>query len=339
MTETELKPIAPTDALEWYLEDKESEYSEKTLEAHEYRLGHFLRWCDKTGIENLNEIDGRKVHRFKTWRTNEGGLNRVSQRTQLSSLRVFLTWCSDIDAVAPHVAEQVQVPSVDKHEKKRTKDADPELILNALDYLRRYEYASNKHVALELMWHTALRVGGLYGLDVDDYHPRKSYIKVNHRPEQGTPLKNKRSGERAVNLSDGLCNLLDDYLDTQRPDVRDDYGRKPLLATQYGRVARQTIRAWTYRATRPCEFGEGCPSNHDTENCEYLENERAAACPHNVHPHAIRGASITYHRNQGWPVEHLSGRVNASPSVIKDHYDEPDDEEEIARRRDFMEKL
>lgn len=339
MTDNNLKPITPEDAFEWYLTDKAAEYSDKTLEAHEYRLGHFVRWCDGHEITNLNVIDGRAVHRFKAWRTNEGGLNRVSQRTQLSTLRVFLSWCADINAVPSQIADQVQVPSVSKHEKKRTKDANPDRIRAALRHLRTTEYASNKHVALELMWHTALRVGGLHGLDVDDYYPLKSYLKVSHRPDTKTPLKNKYSGERAVNLSEDICSLLNDYLHSHRHEMQDDFGRRPLLASQYGRVARQTLRGWTYQATQPCRTGAGCPSNKDTDTCKHLTREHTAACPDNYHPHAIRGASITYHRNQGWPVEHLAERVNASPSVINDHYDEPNDEEEIARRKRYMENL
>lgn len=334
-----LEPIAPKEAFDWYLEDKEQEYSKITLNAHRLRLQHFIRWTDNQDIDNMNEMDGRKVQKYKTWRTREGGLNKVSQRTQMSTLRVFLTWCSGIDGVYEHVADQVQVPSVDKREKKRTKEADPVLIMDALDYLRKYEYASNKHVALELMWHTALRIGGVHALDLADYHPEAAYLNIEHRPDTDTTLKNKHAGNRSVNLSNEMCTLLDDYIETNRYDHTDKHDRQPLLTTRKGRVARTTLRGWTYKATQPCRIGEGCPSGKNPETCKHAEHAHVASCPHNYSPHAIRGGSITYHRSQGWPVEHLSERVNASPQVIKDHYDEPGVAEDLSRRREFMEKL
>jgi hypothetical protein len=46
------------------------------------------------------------------------------------------------------------------------------------------------------MWHTMMRVGGVHALDVEDYHPDKQYVEVRHRPDEGTPVKNKGDGER-----------------------------------------------------------------------------------------------------------------------------------------------
>lgn len=77
----------------------------------------------------------------------------------------------------------------------------------------------------------------------------------------------------------------------------------------------------------------------DPDDCEYAGTNNFVDCPFNHFPHAIRSASITYHRNKGWPVEHLSGRVNASPEIIKAHYDEPEDVDALARREEFMRDL
>jgi hypothetical protein len=60
-------------------------------------------------------------------------------------------------------------------------------------------------------------------------------------------------------ILDWLCQLLDDWLRDRRPDVTDDYGREPLLATQYERPSRTTIPKYAYRWSRPCAYGEECP--------------------------------------------------------------------------------
>lgn len=88
--------------------------------------------------------------------------------------------------------------------------------------------------------------------------------------------------------------------------------------------------------TRPCEYGQLCPDDLDPDDCEYAGTHESAGCPFNYFTHAIRSASITYHWNNGWPVEHLSDRVNASPEIIKAHYDEPEDVDALARREEFM---
>jgi len=73
-----LEPIDPETALELYLADRENELSEATLYSHRSRLGHFVRWCDEQGIDNLNELTGRQLHRYRLWRRDEGDLSIAS---------------------------------------------------------------------------------------------------------------------------------------------------------------------------------------------------------------------------------------------------------------------
>jgi len=98
-----LEPIDPREAYKLYLADCEGELSPKTVEAKEYRLGFFIRWCegeDNDGdprIINLNRLSGRDLLRYKNWR--QDGINTVTLKTQLSELREFLRFCVSIDAV------------------------------------------------------------------------------------------------------------------------------------------------------------------------------------------------------------------------------------------------
>lgn len=48
-----------------------------------------------------------------------------------------------------------------------------------------------------------------------------------HRPERGTPINNGIEGKRLLALSDRICDLLDDWIDTLRADVTDEEGREP----------------------------------------------------------------------------------------------------------------
>jgi integrase len=73
----------------------------------------------------------------------------------------------------------------------------PERADKVLAHLVQYEYASLPHVLLEVLWHTGLRIGATRGLDVEDFNSEDQYLKIVHRPEDGTTLK-KRQGRRTV---------------------------------------------------------------------------------------------------------------------------------------------
>lgn len=112
----ELESLTPAKGLEMYLQNRGDECAESTLKAHEYRLGHFVRWCESNEINNLNDITGRRLHEFRLWRKEDGDLNRVSVRTQMSTLRAFMGFCAQIDAVEVGLKDAVDVDEVGGNE-------------------------------------------------------------------------------------------------------------------------------------------------------------------------------------------------------------------------------
>ena len=160
-----------------------------------------------------------------------------------------------IDGVDQDLSEKVLSPPITPDENSRDVMLDTERATEVLAYLEKYEYATIDHVAIALMWHTMMRVGGIHALDVEDYDPEEQYLEVRHRAEKETPIKNKGDGERLVALSDQLCTLIDDWLDNQRPDVTDDFGRRPLLSSNRGRAGKTTLRCYVYRRGRPSASG------------------------------------------------------------------------------------
>ena len=74
-------------------------------------------------------------------------------------------------------------------------------------------------------------------------------------------------------------------------------------------------------------------------NCEYVPRDSASRCPSTRSPHAIRRGSITWQRNLGFDEETVASRAAATPSVIRRYYDDPDYEDELARRRDETERI
>ena len=146
-----LEPIDPPTALKLYLADRANDLADASLQAHEYRLGHFVRWCDEQPITNLNELTGRRLHEYRLWRRNEGDLSKVSEKTQMDTLRVFIRWLESMDGVETDLSEKVLSPTITPKENARDVMLDAERAEDVLTHLEKYEYASLQHVSTVLM--------------------------------------------------------------------------------------------------------------------------------------------------------------------------------------------
>ena len=340
MSEGNLISIEVDSALEMYLEQRQPEVSDSTLQAHRYRLGHFVEWCENVAeIDDLNDLTGRDLQRYKIWRREDGDLNNVSLVTQLSTLRVFIRWCEDIDAVEPGTHDKILMPSLSKNEDRRTVTLGKAAAEQLIEYLRQFKFASRTHALVELLWHTGMRIGAAHALDIDDYNAEEQYVELHHRPESGTRLKNKEAGERYVALSPEVCDALDSYLKYEREKAADDDGRQPLFTSRHGRPSKSSLRDSIYRITRPCQYTGECPHDREIDSCEAMENNKASTCPSSVSPHAIRRGSITYHLSEDVPEKVVSDRMNVSLDVLEKHYDRRTERKKSEQRRGYTDEL
>ena len=329
----ELEPIEPSKARELYLQHKKTECRHATVKGHKYRTSHFVRWCREKGIDNMNTLTGRDLHQYRLWRKEDGDLNQVSLSTQMSTVRVFIRWCSSIEAVPDTLADKVLVPSVSGDEEQRETMIEAERAEKILAYLTKFQYASQEHVLFALLWETGMRMGAAHGIDLKDVHLENRNISLIHRPDTDTPLKNGKSGERLVAISEELEGLLDDYIDTIRTDVTDSYGRKPLFSSQNGRLSGTTIRRIIYRVTAPCFLNKQCP------DCAQESHGPPDKCGESVGPHAIRRSAITHFLTNDVPVEVVGDRMNVSRDVVDKHYDERSEEVKVEQRRGYLDNI
>ncbi|WP_313692343.1 hypothetical protein [Halorarum halobium] len=82
--------------------------------------------------------------------------------------------------------------------------------------IRPYEYATAQHVCWLILAETGMRMGAARALDVEDYQPDADtpHLRIRHRPDTDTPIKNGQSGERKVAISPEATDVVDDYLET-----------------------------------------------------------------------------------------------------------------------------
>lgn len=325
-----LEPLEPERGVELYLRQRQDDAADSTIEAHRRRLKHFRRWCDQDGIDNLNDLTGRRLYEFRLWRKEDGDLNTTSVRTQLSTLRAFVKFLETIDAVPDNLHEDVSLPALKQGEGVRDEMLGADRAKEILSHLGRFEYASARHVILDVLWKSGMRTGALHSLDVEDIDTEKQALKIRHRPETGTSLKNGNRGERMVAVSDETLQLIEDWISHNRPDSIDEYSRSPLMATSSGRMTKGSIRKAVYRVTRPCAINGECCGK---------KGEFPSKCEASVSPHALRRGSITHHLKKDVPKQVVSDRTNVSPDVLDEHYNEMTHEEQMEQRRQYLDNI
>lgn len=326
----ELEKLEPERGVELYLRQRQDDAADSTIRAHKGRLKHFVRWCEQEGIDNLNELTGRRLYEFRLWRKEDGDLNTTSVRTQLSTLRAFVKFLETIDAVPDNLHEDISLPALKEGEGVREVMLEADRAQEILSHLARFEYASRRHVILDVLWKTGMRTGALHSLDVEDIDTDKQALQIRHRPETGTSLKNGNRGERMVAVSEETLQLIEDWVSHNRSESTDEYGRNPLMATPSGRIAKGSIRKSVYRVTRPCAINEECCGK---------KGEFPSKCPKSQSPHALRRGSITYHLKEDVPKQVVSDRTNVSPDVLDEHYNEMTHEEQMEQRRQYLDNI
>jgi len=341
MTQDDLEPLAPQDTFDWYLEHRRDDLRTATRRKHRSALGTYVDWTGEAGIDDMNDIGGRQLMQFKTWRKAETDLETVSLNGNLAILQRFLRFCENIDAVAEGVADRVPLPNVPPEEEVNYQVPTDDEVESVRSYYRRFEYASRRHVEFELIAEVGIRLGAVRAIDLCDFDPEGKVIHLRHRPEgtdeYGTPLKNGRDGERIVNLSDKLRDYIADYIDHNRADVTDKYSREPLFSTSGGRPSTATIRRDFYKMTRPCTYSNDCPHDREIAGCDAAKNANAADCPSRFSTHPLRKWAIMNQLDSGVPKELLSDRVDVSVPVLDKHYDQRTEERKSRRRREVLE--
>ncbi|UPV72737.1 site-specific integrase [Halorussus limi] len=329
-----LEPTSPREAVNEYLAEVQQELAAATAQNHKYRLDKFLTWTDEVGLDDMNEITGSLLQEFKQWLM--GDVAKVTVKNHLSTVRQFVEFCEDINVAPKGVGRKIRLPTIQLGEDVsdvHILQKEAEMIL---EYCEDYEYATLRHTAFYILWHTGMRASALTGLDIGDYDNRANVLSLRHRPDEETPLKNKERSERDVYINDDVASVLDAFLDMHHPYVEDEYGRMPLLGGTQGRLHYTTIQRNIYTVTRPCHYTNECPHDRDLQECEATSYNTASKCPSSVAPHALRKGAATALRKQDVPKEVASERLDMSGNVLDKHYDKRTKREKMELRREYL---
>ncbi|WP_242406177.1 tyrosine-type recombinase/integrase [Halostagnicola larsenii] len=90
----------------------------------------------------------------------------------------------------------VRIPSVNEDDEICDDLLTRDEALEMLEFLEKFEYASNRRITLLILWKTGMRMSGLRALELGDFDDGRPALELRHRPTTGTPLKNKEKSER-----------------------------------------------------------------------------------------------------------------------------------------------
>jgi len=342
MMDNEPIPLPIDEAIKKHIDMCEADdYSEATIYAHRSRLGMFIRWLQKNGVEETTDVTRRHLQDYRILR--KGEVNKVTLKSDMDTIRVFIRNMEDYDAIRSGLHEHVRSPSLKGDEGQRSDHLPVERADEILENMRQYRWASVEHVLTELLLNTGMRIGAAHSLDEDDFLEEKKALRLRHRPESDTTLKNGKGGERTVAIADVVCESIADYLQNpKRPDEpEDEYGRTPLLASPAGgRYHKNTLRNFIYAVTRPCVTEGVCPhEDYEPDTCQAAKNNNdACKCPSSKAPHALRSGALTRQIKNEVPKSLISDRADVSEKILDEHYAELTEEEQMELRRQWFDE-
>lgn len=327
-----MNELKPETALQLYLDDKGKTAADSTIQSHSDRLSHFVEWFNaETDYSHLHELDGMDLRLWRVWRFDDAHADMYIKAVQ-DSVRVFLRFCRDVEAVDAQLPEKVKSP---EGGQRRTAEIEADRAQNILEYLDRYRYASVQHALFHTLWYGLLRVGGARAISLGDISWENDRVEICHRPEEGTTLKNAYDSEREIAIRPATREILKDYVEQNRNEVTDEHGRKPLFVAPEGsgRPHQNTLRNYVYALTRPCLHTE-CPHDRDEDECDATRRKNwACRCPSSESSHAIRRGSISWHLREETGKSVVSDRADVEPDTLDAHYNTLSEGEKAEVRR------
>ncbi|MFC7191837.1 tyrosine-type recombinase/integrase [Halocatena marina] len=313
--------------------------AEATIVNQKYHLQSFCDWAEEIELDDVSDLGGYTLNQYKTWRRDTTGVNDMTLYNNLMTIKAFIKWCEKRDLVDDGLSGKLDIPQPDNPVRHAT--ISPDRAQKILDYQKKFQYAREKHVLFYLLYHTGIRIGTANALDIEDWDSSTSTLRVKHRPDTGTPLKNQEDGERVINIvHDELAQLIDDYISNNHKGKEDKYGRMPLFPSRQGRASPQTLRHYIQHMTEPCIISNECPHDRNPSECEArLRQAKAFDCPSAISPHPIRRSAITDHLNKDVPKEVVEERMNVSQKVIDRHYDERTESEKADVRKEHLDDI
>jgi len=204
-------PTALRDAISLYVRavQHENGASPHTVRAYAGDLETFARFVEARGAEPDPTLIDLELLREWVWSQNDAGLAASSLARRTSTVRGFTSWLARTGWVSADAGARLRAPRPDRRLPRVLSRPQVDALLEVL--VTRAE--TNDPVALrdlaiiELLYASAVRVGELVGLDVDDVDDARRVARV----------LGKGAKERVVPFGVPAARALRNYLEWGRP--------------------------------------------------------------------------------------------------------------------------
>lgn len=210
-----------------YLEFLEVEkgLSENTIEAYRRDLSDFLRFCETSGIEDINAVRRTELNTY-ILKLHDENFTAATVVRKIASLRGYFKWLCVNDIIKTDPALTLEQPKLPKRLPKVMTVQEIEQILNQkLDELHA--------LIVELLYGCGLRVSELANINMNDIDVKSKYLQC----------LGKGSKERIVPLGKKAVAALKKYLPVRDFNVKkNNVATTKLLVNENGRIlTRQDI--------------------------------------------------------------------------------------------------
>ena len=287
-----------------------------TISQYKRTIPVFIEYAEKNDVATPNQVSINLVESYvdKLFDKYEPDATIL---THTKNLRAWLSWLNKRDLCIESVFEILDKGELGLDPKARDEALPESEAIHIIRQLRNQRRWTSMHALTELIWNAGPRIGGVHSLDVTDFDPENHELEFRHCPNEDTRLKNGYNGERIVILQSKVADAIHYYIENDRPDSTDEYGREPLFATSSGRPSKSTLRRWIYNSTS-CRWAKEGPNQ---ASCDGSCDPDSNVCSFSYYPHAIRRGAIVNHLSNGLRPDRASERFDVSVKVIEKHYD------------------
>lgn len=210
-----------------YLEFLEVEkgLSENTIEAYRRDLSDFLRFCETSGIEDINAVRRTELNTY-ILKLHDENFTAATVVRKIASLRGYFKWLCANDIIKTDPALTLEQPKLPKRLPKVMTVQEIEQILN--------QKLNELHALIvELLYGCGLRVSELANINMNDIDVKSKYLQC----------LGKGSKERIVPLGKKAVAALKKYLPVRDFNVKkNNVATTKLLVNENGRIlTRQDI--------------------------------------------------------------------------------------------------
>lgn len=184
----------------------EKNLSSNTLESYFRDLKHFASFIQNQRKKSLIKTQEEDLREFLSFEFDRGQKGRSNAR-RLSTLRRFFRFLLSEKLLDHNPCENIDLPKLGRSLPKYLSESEVEKLLQQPDLKKKH--GLRDRAMLELIYASGLRVSELVGLQIDQVHLDRGYLRV----------LGKGSKERVVPVGSSALSLLRDYLQSGRKKV------------------------------------------------------------------------------------------------------------------------